>query len=54
MPIRDLVSALDPPPAEEICLAAKRLRYRDFLIVSLVVNRKDVVTDNWIYSTTQV
>ena len=29
--------------------AANRLRYRDFLIVSLIVNRKDVMPDNWIY-----
>ena len=29
--------------------AANRLRYRDFLIVSLILNRKDVMPDNWIY-----
>ncbi len=29
--------------------AANRLRYRDFLIVSLILNRKDVIPDNWIY-----
>ena len=26
-----------------------RLRYRDFLIISLIVNRKEVAPDNWIY-----
>ena len=49
MPIRDLVHALDPAPAQEILDAANKLRYRDFLIISLVINRKEVVPDNWIY-----
>jgi protoporphyrinogen oxidase len=49
MPIRDLINALDPPLPEEVRRAANNLRYRDFLIVGLLVNRKDVVPDNWIY-----
>jgi len=49
MPIRELVNALYPAPPEDIRVAANKLRYRDFLIVSLVVNRKDVAPDNWIY-----
>ena len=49
MPIRDLINALDPRPPENVFRAANELRYRDFLIVSLVVNRQDVSPDNWIY-----
>jgi protoporphyrinogen oxidase len=49
MPIRELVQALDPAPPEKILNAASNLRYRDFLIVSLIVNRKEVAPDNWIY-----
>ena len=49
MPIRDLIKTLDPPAPEEVRQAASRLRYRDFLIVSLIINRKDVMPDNWIY-----
>jgi protoporphyrinogen oxidase len=49
MPIRDLVHALDPAPPAEILAAADKLRYRDFLIISLIVNRKEVAPDNWIY-----
>jgi protoporphyrinogen oxidase len=49
MPIRELVRALDPAPPKEITEAAGKLRYRDFLIVTLIVNRKDVAPDNWIY-----
>jgi protoporphyrinogen oxidase len=49
MPIRELVNALDPPAPEPVRRAANNLRYRDFLIVSLIVRRKDVAPDNWIY-----
>ena len=49
MPIRDLVNALDPAPPQNILDAANKLRYRDFLIISLVINRKEVAPDNWIY-----
>jgi protoporphyrinogen oxidase len=49
MPIRDLVNALDPAPPEDIKRAANSLHYRDFLIVSVILNRKHVMPDNWIY-----
>ena len=49
MPIRDLINALEPAPPEGIQRAANSLHYRDFLIVSLIVNRKHVMSDNWIY-----
>jgi protoporphyrinogen oxidase len=49
MPIRSLVRALDPAPPAEVQRAAESLRYRDFLTVVLIVNRKDTVPDNWIY-----
>jgi protoporphyrinogen oxidase len=49
MPIRELVNSLDPPAPEPVRKAANSLRYRDFLIVAVVVNRKDLAPDNWIY-----
>ena len=49
MPMRELINALDEPAPEEVRRAACRLRYRDFLIISLIINRKEVVPDNWIY-----
>src|ERR1019366_5812720 len=49
MPIRELVASIDPPPPEEVRQAASSIRYRDFLIVSLIVNRKEVMPDNWLY-----
>jgi protoporphyrinogen oxidase len=49
MPLQDLVRALDPlPPAEVLC-AANGLRYRDFLTVSLILDRDELFPDNWIY-----
>ncbi len=47
--MRDLVDALDPKPPQEVREAAKRLKYRDFLTVALVVNKPDLFPDNWIY-----
>jgi len=49
MPIRELVNALDPAPPKKILNAASKLRYRDFLIISLIINRKEIAPDNWIY-----
>jgi protoporphyrinogen oxidase len=49
MPIRELVNAMNPPAPKEVRDAANNLRYRDFLIVSLVINRPQIAPDNWIY-----
>src|SRR4029077_2530722 len=46
---RSLVRALYPVPPAEVQRAAESLRYRDFLTVVLIINRKDVMPDNWIY-----
>ena len=49
MPLPELVRCLDPPVPADVLAAAERLRYRDFLIVVLIVDRQDVFPDNWIY-----
>jgi protoporphyrinogen oxidase len=49
MPIRNLIAALDPEPNEKVRTAAASLKYRDFLIVSLILRRRHVMSDNWIY-----
>ncbi|MCA0271482.1 MAG: NAD(P)/FAD-dependent oxidoreductase [Proteobacteria bacterium] len=49
MALRDLIHAFDPPPPPEVVEAADRLRYRDFLIVTLVLDHADPFRDNWIY-----
>jgi protoporphyrinogen oxidase len=49
MALRDLVRAFDPPPPDAVVEAAERLKYRDFLIVTLCISRPDPFPDNWIY-----
>jgi len=49
MALRDLIECMVPPPPPDVVAAAKRLRYRDFLIVTLVLDVKDPFPDNWIY-----
>ncbi|NJR57425.1 MAG: NAD(P)/FAD-dependent oxidoreductase [Cyanobacteria bacterium CRU_2_1] len=49
MPITALVRRLDPLPPDYVLEAAQGLKYRDFLIVSLIVNRENLFPDNWIY-----
>jgi protoporphyrinogen oxidase len=47
--VRHLVRALTPAPAEHVLTAAEGMRYRDFLVVALVLNREKLFPDNWIY-----
>ncbi len=49
MPIGELVRAMEPAAPPEVRDAAAGLRYRDFLIVGLVVGRERLFPDNWIY-----
>jgi protoporphyrinogen oxidase len=49
MPLGELILAMNPPAPVSIQAAAEKLRYRDFLIVVLILNRADPFPDNWIY-----
>ena len=49
LPLRDCVLAFDPPLSESAQAAAKRLAYRDFLTVALMLKRTELFPDNWIY-----
>jgi protoporphyrinogen oxidase len=49
MPLKNVVFAFDPPPPQQVVEAARRLRYRDFLIVALIIDEPDPFPDNWIY-----
>lgn len=48
-PLRDLVRIIRPAPPVEIVRAAEGIRYRDFLLVGLVLRRGDLFPDQWIY-----
>ena len=49
MPIRALIQKMNPPAPKEVIGAAQSLKYRDFLTVALIVNKKELFPDNWIY-----
>jgi protoporphyrinogen oxidase len=49
MPMRELVPALSPAAPADVQAAARGLRYRDFLVVALVVKDHGRFDDNWIY-----
>ena len=47
--VRSLVRAVTPPPPLEVREAAEGLKYRDFIVAALILNREDLFPDNWIY-----
>ncbi len=49
MPLSELILKMNPPPPAGVVTAARRLSYRDFLTVALIVRRDDLFPDNWIY-----
>ncbi len=49
MPIRSLIRALEPRPPEAVTKAGDGLRYRDFVVVALILAQENLFTDNWIY-----
>ena len=49
MPVTQLVLRLSPPAPDTVREAARRLTYRDFLTVCVIVDRSDPFPDNWIY-----
>ena len=49
LPLRNVAGMVDPSPSPEVRSAAKGIRYRDFLTVSLVLDGEDLFPDNWIY-----
>jgi protoporphyrinogen oxidase len=49
MPLAELVQAMDPPAPEAVRKAARHLKYRDFLIVVLILDKAEPFADNWIY-----
>jgi protoporphyrinogen oxidase len=49
MPIRGLIGALDPKAPAEVMDAARRLKYRDFITVALIIDAPELFPDNWIY-----
>ncbi|MFA6428759.1 MAG: NAD(P)/FAD-dependent oxidoreductase [Candidatus Buchananbacteria bacterium] len=49
MPLNEMLKILDPEPPAEIMFLVKKMRFRSFFDVCLIVNKKEIVPDNWIY-----
>ena len=49
IPLRPFVSMLDAPAPEDVRRAASGLRHRDYLTVCLILRRRELFPDNWIY-----
>jgi protoporphyrinogen oxidase len=49
LPLAELIGRLDPKPPPAVVEAAAALRYRALVVVGLIVNRRPVFSDNWIY-----
>ena len=47
--VRSLVRAMQPSLPAAVRTAAEGLRYRDFLVVALVLDQPELFPDNWIY-----
>ncbi len=49
IPITNLLKMLHPPPPENILVTASQLKFRDLVIVAVMINRKRVTDQTWIY-----
>ena len=49
MPIRELVQKLDRSVPIDVLRAAESLHDRDFITVALIIDRRDLFRDNWLY-----
>ena len=49
IPITKLVKMLHPAPPENVLAAASKLRFRDLVIVAVMINRKKATDQTWIY-----
>lgn len=49
IPVATLVQLLHPKPPIDVLGAASRLRYRDLVIVTIMINRERVTDQTWIY-----
>jgi protoporphyrinogen oxidase len=49
MPLTLLVSRMNPLPGKDILAMCKKLSYRSLVMVYVIVKRKDLAPDNWIY-----
>ncbi len=49
IPVTKLVEKLNPAVPQQVRLSSSQLKYRDFLIVALIIDTPHLFPDNWIY-----
>ena len=49
MPLTELIDCTYPQHEDEVLRAALKLSYRAFILVGLIIDRKDLFPDQWIY-----
>jgi protoporphyrinogen oxidase len=49
IPLSELILNLTPAAPDDVQAAARRLRYRDLIVVALMTSEADPFPDNWIY-----
>jgi len=49
IPLTAITRMMDPLPPDEILQAASRLRFRDLVVVTIMINRERVTDQTWIY-----
>ncbi|HSP87126.1 MAG TPA: NAD(P)/FAD-dependent oxidoreductase [Ignavibacteriaceae bacterium] len=49
MPISELIFKLNPKPPKVVIDAANELSYRAMILVGLIINKKELFPDNWLY-----
>jgi protoporphyrinogen oxidase len=49
MPLKSLITCMNPAPEEKIILAAEKLCYRGLILVNLIVDKKNICPDHWLY-----
>jgi protoporphyrinogen oxidase len=48
-PLAEFIKQLNPAAPADVQAAANSLKYRDFIVVTLIVNQPQLFPDNWIY-----
>ncbi len=49
LPIRELLLNMHPAVPDAILQEANKLQYRDFITIALIIDKKNLFQDNWIY-----
>lgn len=49
IPVTELIHVVSPEADKEILEASAKLSYRSIITVDIIINKKDVFPDNWIY-----